>query len=241
VVAEDRDTTGTPDPSTGTPETDDGSEVEQDGGSASERPNDDAERLKNQIAQLLSEKTRFEQRERENEELRLRLQALEAQRQPSPGTNQDEALAREFQKAIAEGDPLAIIQLRQLQEQQVAQKRLEDRLELMSMPEAEREDVAREYQTGNYRSPAAARLALKGKKSGDLEKRLAELEAKMAAGNKRKAEDVIETTARSVGVTELRKRTLTHEEYSQQLDALPKEKARELKQRVDRGEVRVQG
>lgn len=241
-MADEHDATGTTDAATGTTAqaadgsvaAADGSEVEQLRARLAEVETKAQEEARKN-AQLLSEKSRWEDGQRELERMRFGGQ------QPSPGGAPDgtQQLASEIQRAAAEGDVNAQGLILMAQEQARREKYQRDLYELQSIPEADKADTQAEYQTGLYMTPTAAYSAVLGKRY----RRDAETRATKDAGRKRqedelarrRADDVVDTTARGVGAGEVAGRTIKHSEYLRQLRTLPRDKAIALRNKVDAG------
>jgi hypothetical protein len=143
------------------------------GGNAGEQ--DDAaelEALRAFKAQALAEKTTLEQAKRELEELKARSQAPPTNGAGDPGGTQRariNALIAKAREYAARGDEVAELQLVQLEgmrdafdEIQRTKQTVRDENYLAGLPADLRDEVRKEYETGNYRTPEHARRAVLG-------------------------------------------------------------------------------
>jgi hypothetical protein len=241
-VADEHDATGTTDPTTGTTaQAADGSVVAADGS--------EVERLKAQLAesdrvkaQLLSEKTRYEEAQRELERYRT------GSHQPSPGQGPDRTaeIAMGIQRAADDGDIAAqgiILIAQQTAERErnrdLYERKQRDEREMDAIPAVDRPEVGAEYASGMYASPAAAYNAVLGKRYRRDQETLAERRKREEDAVRRRADDVVDTTVRSASAAEVGSRTLKMSDYLSRLRSLPRADAIKLKQQSDSGLIRV--
>lgn len=217
----DERTTGTTDPATGTAaEAAGGSAAVGTGGSGATQPtaeelwkqlqDKEAEnaKLKNTNAQLLSEKSSVEEQRRQLQE------------RPGSDAIADDPRRERYQriqKAIQDGDPVA---------EWAAEKEILDeaRWALMNVPETYREQTAKYYATGEFRSiPSAYRamlgdLALQGKPVTTTP--TAKPEVREAA-KEREEEGEVSTVMRGLSTTQLQERTMKRADYFSKLETMP--------------------
>lgn len=147
------------------------------------------EALRKQKGQWLAEKENYEK-------AKQRLAEIEAQQHkpPTNGAVSEDRLRSEFEQAIAEtrvaadkGDPVAKFALLQLEAQRIQwedsqklKRQLRDDAQFSAFDQEIRDEARKEYESGNYATPEAAKWAVIGKRSlaqqSDFQKKQEELE-----------------------------------------------------------------
>lgn len=237
-------TTGTTDEQTGTLSGGNGSAA---GGNEGDLEAKLAE-LERQKQQWLAEKNNRAEEQRELEALRARMEEIEAANQrSSPTSGYDvQEVASEVYRAAASGDPLARALILAAQEQRQREEGLrrewettQVRAEIEKIPEADREEVQKYLRSGEFRTVRAAHKAVKADRLEGESLKLAKERERIEAERRRREEGTVDTTVRTVGAGELKSRTMSLDDYTRQLRALPPDQARELKRKADSGAIIV--
>jgi hypothetical protein len=168
----DAQATGTPDPAGGNANGNDPTAAE-------------LEQLRRFKAQALAEKDTLERTKQELAELKAR--SHQPPTNGAGGQNQLNALIAKNQEYAAKGDEVAALNLALIEgmkvsfeEQQRLKQSIRDENYIAGLPADVREDVRKEYESGNYRTPEHARRAVAGIKAeterAEITRKQAELE-----------------------------------------------------------------
>jgi hypothetical protein len=207
--AAEKQTTGTPDASS-------------DGGDAG---NDEITQLRNQLRESLVWKQKAEESnplQRELDELRaLQSQPQTAQQEPNQTALQAK-VARLYYSA-SNGDEDAIAELQWMQRQEQTNRQLQEHMQMLQVPEADRERVRQGFNANRnrYADPLAYYDAIQGQGVSALKKEVEELRAKLEAKRTDVREGVVGTVTRPVASKEAaQRRSMTLQQFGKEHDRL---------------------